>query len=582
MFVLTLVVLPLFGCEHQSESSDAQTQVAAESVARIADTYLDEFFAFTPEYATFFGVAGVDHGAVSDLSPEATRDWESKQDGWYEELMQIDPSDLEGRSEWILHGFLRERLQAERQMRVCRTELWPVDQMSGWQVLYPMLTALQPLGSDETREAALTRFGSLPSVIDTEIANLEEGLRLGYSSPGLVVERVTAQLDDLIDTPAEESPFFALAHRDSTEEFREAVVTLIRDSIQPATRRYRDYLRDTYLPNARVRADVAANPNGSECYRALIRDATTLDRSPEEIHELGLKTMKAIHAEMRQISEASFGGDDIPVLMQRLRSEPQFRFNNADEIQRSAEEAIARAKVEMPNWFGLIPASDVVVEPIPVFEQASAPVGSYVPPSEDGTRPGIYRINLGSPEERPRAPHEAVAFHEGIPGHHLQVAIAAERASSHPLTRYLFMTSFVEGWALYSERLADEMGLYSSELSRLGMLSNLALRAARLVVDTGIHALGWSRQEAIDYMAANTAEGLREIEIEVDRYIIMPGQATAYMVGNLEIQRLRRLSEERLGSSFKISDFHDLILREGAVTLPMLADQVERWIEVSQ
>jgi uncharacterized protein (DUF885 family) len=579
IFALLLPAMLFTGCGEPSSSPDESGETSEDQVTQIADEYVDAFLAAQPEYATLFGAAGADHSAIHDASPEAIAAWEAREDEWLTRLEQIDASALDGQPEWVLHGFLLETLQSSQQIRTCKRDLWTVDQLGGWQVTYPMIAGVQPLGTDLAREDALTRFGSLPRYIETEIENLREGIRQGYLSPRLAVERVLDQLDALAGASAEDSPFFVLAGRDSSQSFKSAVTRVIADSIQPATIRYRDFLRDEYLPAARSEIAVAANRDGSDCYRALLRDETTLNMTPEEIHELGLETMKVIRSEMREIGLKTFGTEDVTELLEKLRTEPEYRFDTADEIKQTAEEAIARAKIEMPLWFGLVPEADVVVEPIPKFEEDSAPVGMYLPPAEDGSRPGTYRINLGSPEEKPIAPHEAIAFHEGIPGHHLQIAIAQERTSSHRLMRYLFMTAFVEGWALYSERLSDEMGLYSSELSRMGMLSTLAFRAARLVVDTGMHALGWSRQQAIDYMAENTLEGISDIEVEIDRYIVWPGQATAYMVGNLEIWRLRRLAEERLGPDFDIREFHDVVLGNGALTLPMLEYQVEHWID---
>jgi uncharacterized protein (DUF885 family) len=243
-----------------------------------------------------------------------------------------------------------------------------------------------------------------------------------------------------------------------------------------------------------------------------------------------------------------------------------------------ANGAIARAKAAMPRAFGILPKSDVVVEPYPEFQEASAPGGEYINPSDDGTRPGIYRINTYQPEKQSRVGLESTAFHETIPGHHLQIAIAQERPGAHPVTRFLFNSGYVEGWALYSERLADEMGLFSSDLDRMGLLSNEALRAARLVVDPGMHALGWSRQQAIDYMLRHTAESPESAAREIDRYIVLPGQATAYMTGSLEFFRLREKAKAELGARFDLREFHDRVLEDGSLTLPMLREKAERWI----
>jgi uncharacterized protein (DUF885 family) len=218
------------------------------------------------------------------------------------------------------------------------------------------------------------------------------------------------------------------------------------------------------------------------------------------------------------------------------------------------------------------------VEPYAEFEERSAPGASYNSPADDGSRPGIYKINTYEPEKQTRVGQESTAYHEAIPGHHLQLAIAQERQGAHPITRFLGNSGYTEGWGLYAERLADEMGLFSADLDRMGLLSNEALRAARLVVDPGMHVMGWTRQQAIDYMLQHTAEGRGAVENEIDRYIAWPGQATAYMIGNLEIRHLREMAERELGPRFDIRVFHDKVLEDGSVTLPMLRDKIERWV----
>jgi uncharacterized protein (DUF885 family) len=287
---------------------------------------------------------------------------------------------------------------------------------------------------------------------------------------------------------------------------------------------------------------------------------------------------------MRELAAKSFGTSDLSVVFTRLRTDTQYTFHSRDEIVQLANASIARAKTAMPKWFGLVPHADVVVQPFPSYLERGAPPGQYQAAPDDGSRPGTYRVNTFQPEQRSRGDLEDVTFHEAIPGHHLQISIARERAGGgvHPVTRYLGNSGFSEGWGLYTERLADEMGLYSSDLGRMGMLNGEAFRAARLVVDAGIHALGWTRQQAIDYLAQNANASAEQIAAEVDRYIATPGQATAYMVGMLEIRRLRSDAEAKLGKRFDIREFHDRVLEDGGVTLPMLDQKITRWIAERQ
>jgi uncharacterized protein (DUF885 family) len=353
----------------------------------------------------------------------------------------------------------------------------------------------------------------------------------------------------------------------------------VAQEILPATKRYRDFLVSEYIPKARASTQLSALPDGAECYRARVRGYTTVDRDAKSIHQLGLQQMAAIEAESRPIAQRLFKTTDLPALYQRLRTDTAFTFRSRDEIIHLAEAAVDRAKAAMPKWFGRLPKGTVIVDPCLPFEEKSGCPNSYVSGTPDGKRPGRWRINASDNPPQPRAPMEGTAFHETIPGHHLQLAIAQERESAHPITRYLFFSGFGEGWALYAERLAGEMGLYSNDFFRFGDLGEQALRAARLVVDPGLAVLGWSRQQAIDYMVTHVPESQATLESEVDRYIADPGQATAYMIGRLEIERLRSEAKSRLGSRFDIREFHDKLLESGTVPLPFLREHIEQWLD---
>ena len=551
----------------------------ARRVNALADEVVQTFLTRSPEIATFIGLPGFRHDRVSDNSLATLARYEAEDDAFAARVMALDPEPLRGRQEFITLGFLREAVESQRQSRVCRNELWAgVNQMFGWHTNLARLAQVQPVGTDDRRAQTLTRWHALPTSIDTEIANLREGLRQGYSAPKVNVRRVIEQMDLLLAGAAAQSPFASPAQRDSTPAFRAEVEGIVANELYPAIRRYREFLVNEYLPAAREAVGIVGNPNGADCYRAAVRSFTTLDVPAREIHEIGLREMDKIQGEMRTIAQRSFNTGDVPALLERFRTDPQFLFRTREEIVAYATAAIDRARVVMPRYFGRLPRADVVVEPYLEFEERSAPGASYESPSEDGTRPGKYRINTYKPEEQTRVGIESTAFHESIPGHHLQLAIAQEREGAHILTRFAGNSGFSEGWGLYSERLADEMGLFSSDMDRMGLLSNEALRAARMVVDPGLHVLGWTRDQAIDYMLRHTAENRQAVENEVDRYIGWPGQATAYMLGNLEIRRLREMAERELGDRFDIRTFHDKVLEDGTVTLPMLRDKIERWV----
>src|SRR3954467_3105633 len=559
-------------------SSAARTD-AARRVDAVANDYWTSFIQTFPLAGMFLGVPETPNDRLGDNSLAAVRAWEVKEDRWLDRLHEVRAESLKGQPQDATYGVLLETLEASRQGRVCRPELSPLSQQQGWQLFLPVIAQLQPLGSEANRKAALRRWHEVARYVDTEIADLKEGLRLGYTQPQGNGKAVVEQLNALLKMPADRSPFAGLADRDSASGFRDSVVAIVSQEILPAATRYRDFLVSQYIPKARSSTALTAVPAGADCYRARVRLYTTADKDARSIHQLGLQQMAAIEAEARPIAQRIFGTSDLPALYERMRTDSALTFRSREELIRTAEAAVDRGKAGMAKWFGRLPKGDVIVDPCLPFEEKSGCPNSYVPGTSDGKRPGRWRINAGVTPPEPRLLLEGTAFHEVIPGHHLQIAIAAEREEAHPITRYLFFSGFTEGWALYAERLAGEMGLYSSDSTRFGDLGNQSLRAARLVVDPGLAVLGWSRQQAIDYMVAHVPASRSSVESEVDRYIADPGQATAYMIGRLEIERLRAEAEQRLGNRFDIREFHDKVLESGNIPLSFLKMHIEEWLE---
>ena len=347
----------------------------------------------------------------------------------------------------------------------------------------------------------------------------------------------------------------------------------------PAVRRYRDFLAAEYLPAARDSIGVTTDPGGRDCYLASVLYHATLPLTPEEIHQTGLREMERIHAEMREIGQRKFGTDDVQELLRKVRSDPANSFGTPQEIVAFAQAAVDRARAAMPDWFGFVPEAEVALKPYPEYMRVTGG-GFYSAGAADGSSPGTYEFGTYDPRDLNRGSgFEATTFHETYPGHHMQVYVGLEGAGVHPVLKYFFSSGLGEGWALYTERLADEAGLYTADVDRLGMLSNEAFRAARLVVDPGMHALGWSREQAVEYMLANTASSGGEVESEVSRYIAVPGQATAYLTGSLVIQELRREAEAALGDRFDVRAFHDRVIQDGTITLTMLRSGIHEWIE---
>jgi uncharacterized protein (DUF885 family) len=563
-------------CRGSSEPRALAPEPEDARVRAFADAYLAGYLNRFPETATYYGIPGQPHDRLADNSPAALARWHAQEDAWLGHVRAIDTARISSGPLEATHAIVLEAIESAIASRVCRNELWNVSQMTGWHVNLGYVATIQPVGTDRARQEALARWGSLPKYVDVEIANLREGLKRGYTAPRHIVRIVIDQVRTLASTPAAESPFLTPARSDKTPEFVKALGELTANHIVPAVRRYADFLEREYLPAARDAIAVASHPEGAVCYGAAVRAFSTLPKSAKEVHELGLREVARIDAEMKTIAERSFGTGDVPALMQRLRTDRKYLFRSRKELIGYSMAAVDRARAAAPQWFGLLPKADVRIEPYPAYREKNAP-GEYNPPSEDGSRPALFYISAYEAEKKSRADNESTAFHETIPGHHLQTAIALERKDIHPIGRYLYNSGYAEGWALYSEELADEMTLFSGDLDRLGMLGSQNWRAVRLVVDSGMHAYGWTRQQAIDYMLAHTTANENDAAAEIDRYIIWPGQATSYMLGRLEILAAREEARKVVGAGFDIKAFHDRVLEDGSVPLTFLRQKIRAW-----
>jgi uncharacterized protein (DUF885 family) len=552
----------------------ADGAAAVNPVERLADRYYALRLRTRPETAYFSGVDIERHDGLRDNSPAALAAEQAEEDRLWQELEALDASAGSSRADWITLGFLREALRASRELRVCRYELWGVSQMGGWQLDYTQLADLQPVGSAELRTQALARWSKLPAWIDQEILNLRAGLAAGYSAPRPAVRRVIEQLDGLLAIPAADSPFASPARRDDDEAFGQALVALVETGILPATRRYRDFLADEYSGRARTALTVTANPDGRACYDASLRSYTTVDRSGEEVFALGRATVTANRERVVALGKAAYRLDDFDAIVDKIKTDPDNRFRNREEIMSFAKAALARSHAALPAWFGRVPSREAVVEPYPEYQDGKGVSMRYEPGTE--SRPGVFRITLFEPPEQTRGNAEAVAFHEVWPGHHLQVALAQEVEGLHPITQITWYSGMGEGWARYAESLADEMGVYQTVAGPIG---RLAWPARGMVVDPGIHLMGWTREQAIAFMDEAGRMTANELEEMVDRIAVLPGQLTAYDTGALEIFALRKEAEQRLGEAFDIREFHDRLLENGTLPLTLLREHMERWLD---
>ncbi|ACY13049.1 DUF885 domain-containing protein [Haliangium ochraceum] len=472
---------------------------------------------------------------------------------------------------------------------LCEMHLWSISARNNAVTRFHDLPETHRIERFQDASNLLARYRLIPRAIDDEMANLRRGADDGRYSNAESLRRTVALIDAQLAQPTAEwslmKPAREIAGNPALTEgqkelFRAELEELVVEWIRPAIERYRKLLLTELMPRARTATKIGVSelPDGKACYRALVRNYLGLDRSPESLHRLGMEEIARVNAEMVALGEKLWGAGDLAAVLARLDEERSLYFASEDEVLEAARAALAAAREALPRYFRLLPETECVVEPIPAIAAPYTTTAYYRPPGGGEEASGTYFVNTYQPSARPRFEAKVLAYHESLPGHHLQISLAQELADLPAFRRYGGSTAFVEGWGLYVERLAGEMGLYEDDLDRMGMLSYDAWRSARLVVDTGIHVMGWSRERAEKFLREHTALTDENIRNEVDRYITTPGQAVAYKVGQLEILRLRARARELLGGDFDIRSFHDTVLRNGAVPLPVLAEIVDAWI----
>jgi uncharacterized protein (DUF885 family) len=536
---------------------------------QLATDYWDAWLQQHPSFATAIGDRRFD-GLLEDDSPEARRAWSAALDALQSRLAALEDGDP------VTVAALRSTLSTDRAFLDADLPSFTVDPMDGIQVSLLNIPSYHRARTPEETAALLARWRAMPRAVDVAGEGLRRGAAEGRLPVAALCDKVVAQLDDLLARPDDDWPLMepTSEHPELADALRDAVA----NGIRPAYARYRAIVADEIRPIARDNdhPGLAHLAGGDATYRALVRAQTTVELSPEELHAIGLREIERIDAEFVELGDRLLGTDDLRSTLVRLGGDPALHFATREEIVAVAERALARANAAIPDWFGRLPQAACEVVPMARHEEKHSTIAYYRDPAHDGSRPGQYFVNTYAPETRPRYEAEALAFHESVPGHHLQLAIMQELTDLPAFRRFNGGTAFIEGWGLYCERLSEEMGLLSSEMDRFGVLSFDAWRACRLVVDTGMHALGWTREQAIGFMGSHTALARTNIENEIDRYIGYPGQALAYKVGQLELLRLRTEARARQGDRFDIRRFHDVVLGQGALPLPALREVVER------
>ena len=456
----------------------------------------------------------------------------------------------------------------------CRLAEFSVNPVFGPQVDVANTVPNLALPTVEVAEAMVAKLHGIGQHLRDVAQRHREGVASGRTPARFAVELTIPQLDSWLAKPVDDDPLLQTAEPPAgldLEAWRGRLIEAIKASVRPAVQEFRDALADEVLPSARPDEQCGLSwlPDGEQAYATTLAESTTTTLTAQQIHELGLEQIAKLEDEYRQLGGEVLGTGDLPTIYEQLRTDPELRHREVQEILTACETAFARAREAMPTWFDRLPVADCAIK-----TTDHGALGFYYPPAEDGSRGGVFYVNTADPTAWGRFEIEALSFHEGIPGHHLQLAIASELTDLPALRRHAIFNAYAEGWGLYTERLADEMGLYSSPVDRLGMLTMDSMRACRLVVDTGLHALGWSRQQAIDYMVANSPLSVSSVTSEVNRYAVLPGQACGYMIGRLEILRIRREASERQGAQFDVKEFHNAVLDSGSLPLGVLDDVV--------
>jgi uncharacterized protein (DUF885 family) len=564
-YLLPLTILLLVSCSEKTK------QISDENlIADLADDYFSKTIETHPEYAYYADIPLKKHNRISSNKLSDIELWENYEDSLYTELKKIDESKLITQRNRITYWFLKEDIESSITMRICKRNLWNVDPENSWQSLWLALAQVQPVGTDTLRIQALDRWNKLPEIIETEINNLKLGVSQGYTMPKEIVTIVIDQLQILINTKIDKSPFMLPAKRDGNKEFYLQWKNLVLNKIIPATKNYHNFLKDKYLKVARENVSILELPNGSQCYQAYIRKYTTTNKTGKEIFELGQKTVSNNKTVIEKLGKELYNTTVYNEIIENINSNSSNYFKDRDEILKTTERLIRKSKKESERWFSILPKFEVTIKPYKVYEEGS---GAYEQAS--GNKPAYFKINLRNPSKQNKGNNEVLTFHETYPGHHIQIELEKEIKNSHPIAKLIGFTSYVEGWARYAEQLAEEMNLYENKSA---LIKKRAWPYRGMVVDAGIHINNWTKKQAIDYMVESGMS--RDVALNLyHRSITMPAQLTSYDIGGEEIKSLRKEAEERLKENFDIKEFHEKILENGAIPLSALREVIENWIE---
>jgi uncharacterized protein (DUF885 family) len=569
------------------------TARASTRLAELVESYWQRSLQLNPIQATFLGDPRYDDRLPNTIGEAWLAESLALEKEYLAKLQAIDPATLSGQDRLTYDIFKRDRALAIEGFRF-QTELLPVNQFFGLPQLVAQLgsgTGAQPFQTTKDYENWLKRLDGFVVWVDQAIANMRRGADKGIVQPRVLMERVVPQLDKLIAATPEQSVFWrpvanfpkgvpASEHERLRDAYRKAITT----QVTPALTRLRDFVKTDYLPRARDSVAFTALPLGPEWYAYLVKVQTTTALTPDQIHQIGLDEVKRIGAEIDRVArelgfQAPEGQPFRRAFFDSLRADPRFYYATEDELLNGYRSLRDQVRVRLPEQFDVKPKADFEIRAVEPFRAQAQASASYQPPSPDGKRPGIFYVNTYDLKSRPKYTMQAIYLHEAEPGHHYQIALQQELKSLPSFRRFGGETAYAEGWGLYAESLGRELGMYTDPYDYVGALSAEIWRAIRLVTDTGMHAKGWTRQQSIDYMLANSAVGATDAAAEIDRYIAIPGQALAYKIGELKIKELKARAQRELGPRYDVREFHRQILVDGSLPLDVLEAKIGRWIE---
>ena len=552
----------------------------ADTIERLAERYWDVWMASTPVVATIYG----DHRFDDQLGPVSHEETAATARQMAEIADEAEALDGLSAADALTRDILVSTARAAFRLHDSGLFVAPISPYLGVQATIPGALSRSVAAEPEHAEMLLRRVRSLPEFLTRVEERQRADLAAGITPTRTNLERVLAQIEGSVGGPLDDDPLLAITAPPGwagEAEWRDRLRHAVAEGVRPAFARHREFLAEVAGPVARPddRPGVLHLPDGARRYEQLVGVFTSLDVGADAIHQIGVdEATGTLRDEFAAVGAEAFGTSDPAAVIDRLRSDPELRYGSADEMLDHARHTIERAWSAVGPWFGAMPKGPCEVVEVPAGLAPSMPPAYYGVGAPDGSRPGRYYINTHLPHTRTRFDAEAMTFHEAIPGHHFDRTLSAELTGIPRFRNYSADIAHAEGWGLYAERLADEMGLYSSPVDRLGLVSSDAWRAIRLAVDTGIHHLGWTRSQAIDFFTDHAPISTETIAGEVDRYIGMPGQALAYKMGQREILRLRTKAQRAMGAGFAHADFHDVVLTNGSVPLTVLGRLVDDWI----